>query len=272
MPLTYKAGNELTELLRDELIEIAELVNSEWKSVINVNADLIRRRFHGGQMFIVGYHENRPVSILETMLIRGPTPEIPEDACYEQLTGNGTFELTAFNKGECKLLVLVDITAREGKGFGKETLNFSLDHVARNTNIEFVWSYTPDISAVKKFHLGMGADSVGRKILNARKNYEPKRGSMPGDNPPDVIPFDYANIIKQRRIKTGLNPPLLEDKLFLEPKEVKALQYHVLESLEPNVAADKLRVSLPDYDLILKSALRKAAESIVYGKPIFKKS
>ncbi len=272
MSLTYKAGNELTELLREELAEIAKLVNSEWRSVINANADLMHRRFHGGQVFIVGYHENKPVSILETMLIRCSEPKIPEDAVYEQLTGKGTFEWTAFNEGQYKLLVLVDITAGEGKGFGKETLDYSLDYIAQNTNVELVWSYTPDIFTVKKFHLGMGADSVGRRILNAREKYTPTRPSLPGDHPQDVVPFDYAGVIRCRRVKRGLIAPPQEDKLVLGPKEVKALQYHILDGLEPNTAADALKVSLQDYDSILKSALRKAAESIVHDKPLFKKS
>lgn len=275
MALTHKTGNELTELLKDDLAEIAELVNSEWDSVIKANADLMRRRFHSGQMFMVGYYEDKPVSILETMLIRCPEPKIPEEAAYEPLTGNGTFEWTDFNEGEYKLLVLVDLTASPTakKGFGGETLNYSLDHIAQNTDIEFVWSYTPDISAVKKIHLNIGASSVGRKILNARKNYKnsPNRPKMSGDNPQDVIPFDYTNVIRQRRIKMGLIVLPLEDKLVLGPKEVKALQYQFLEKLNPDAAADALKVSREEYDSILSSALTKAAESIVYDKLILKK-
>lgn len=275
MALTHKTGNELTELLKDDLAEIAELANSEWVSVIKANADLMRRRFHGGQMFMVGYHENKPVSVLETMLIRCSKPKIPEEATYERLTGNGTFEWTDFNEGEYKLLVLVDLTTSltTKKGFGGETLNYSLDHIAQNTDIEFVWSYTPDISAVKKIHLNMDASSVGMRILNAREKYKnsPNRPKMSGDNPQDVIPFDYTNIIRQRRIKMGLIVSPLEDKQVLGPKEVKALQYGVLDGLNPDAAADALKVSREEYDSILSSALRKAAVSIVYDKLILKK-
>ncbi len=268
MPLVFKSKEELRNLPPEELTEIAEIVNSEWISQIKATADLMHRRFNSKEIFIVGYHESKPVSVLETMLIRNHKPEIPEDAFYELLTGNGTFEWTEFSQGDYPLLVLVDITAR--KRFGRETLTHSLYYIAKETAIEHVWSYTPDISAVKKIHQNLGAVSVTRKILNARKKYTPSRAVGSPDNPHDVTPFDYTGVIRNRRIEMKLiAPPPAE--LYLDEKQVKALQYADLKLLGTEAAAAELNVSCAEYLKILETARRIVAEGIVYGQPILKK-
>ncbi len=58
------------------------------------------------------------------------------------------------------------------------------------------------------------------------------------------------------------------EEVNLNTEELEALRYSEIEDMEQIEAAEKMNVSQPTYHRILKSARKKVAEALIYGKAI----
>ncbi|MBU0457434.1 MAG: hypothetical protein ABH824_04330 [Nanoarchaeota archaeon] len=214
MAIEFRTGEEITKKITGKDLEkLTMMLNDAWGSFKMIrNPQILLNRFRSGQLFVVGYdnkkkkndennnndnnYDNKPISILETMLIRNDKIEIPTDATYDRLTNQGLWistEDSFYAKGKHEILVLVDITST--KGYGSKTLQFAINHIAMNTNIEHVLTFSPYTVKVQKWHIKLGAELTENIIKMARPGY--CRRSHPSDRPEDVNPLSYSKLIKE---------------------------------------------------------------------------
>ena len=260
MSVTYTFGAELKELPEEKKKELGHFLNYEWGSMLWVNTKIIEERLNSGELAVV----------LETMAIKYPRAAIPEDATYHRLTDNGSFKNLYYNEG-VDILLLMDLTVKSG--FGKKFLEDAKLILAKETDIENIFSYSPDISKVRSWHQNMGAETTPFKVINGRPNYSPTKPLSPGDKPEDVIALSYNKEIEKIRRKLGIIKPEIPsmpslEELILSPNEIKAIKLHDLKELSISHAARTMDIPKQSYESLLRSARRKIAEHVVYGKPL----
>jgi|GEM_PF-4523327 len=181
---------------------LAGIVNNVWKSQIECTPEMMRRRLDSGSLFVIAYDfptqseaqyireehhieaydERIPIGILETIALKtgGDYNKVPNT--YEKLTRNGLW--TAPQK-DSDTAILVDITLietrrRNSGGEGKILIKAAKVMIPEDLN--FIWTYTPNIQNLKDWHKSMGAIETGHVITSARPRYFL----------PDVMLMDYS--------------------------------------------------------------------------------
>ena len=174
---------------------LAAMLNSNWGPNIIATPEIMRGRFATGNLFVFAFdHANEedqrfisktyglhvareeiiPVGLLETIAIRtsGDYSAVPRS--YDLLTDSGRWRAPAH---DADTLIMVDVTTlttrrgKNGKGEAKKIVNFTKKLVEGNENYGHVWTFTPLIPEVKKWHMGLGARDTEHVIANARPGY-----------------------------------------------------------------------------------------------------
>lgn len=170
---------------------LAEFLSSEWN--LNVTAEMMKSRMRSGALFIVAYadlteqdiscmadfwekplaHGRKfPIGIVQTtdIITDGDYSVVPGG--YDSLTNGGVWHR---RNEKSDTLILADITVlrsrrgRDGNGEASRMVNTAKG--LASAMYCHVWTYTPDIEAVKRWHMGNGARDTGHKIRGARPNY-----------------------------------------------------------------------------------------------------
>ncbi|MBI2666022.1 hypothetical protein HYX13_00255 [Candidatus Woesearchaeota archaeon] len=204
--LKIKTGKDIPA--EDNLL-LTLIVNSAWKELIETDQEMMGKRLNSGNLFLAAYDLATdddliygvekgifpptttpiPVGLLETIAIKthGFYENVPKD--YFSLTQNGLWQEVP---KDADTLIMVDVTGlptRTGKK-SKGEVKTIITH-AKNLLSELpyrhVWTFTPDIEAVRKWHESMGAIDTQYKIPCAR----------PGWKVPAVNLMDYSHLIKK---------------------------------------------------------------------------
>ncbi len=148
---------------------IASILNKTWASLIEVTPEIIKKRLGSGSLFIFGYKEDLPISVLETVGIKtkGIFDNVPKT--YNRLTNNGLWLPPSEN---ADTIMLVDITSGiRCDGVGTAMIDFSLEYIAKKTYYKHAWTYTPNQDMPVKWHINRGAIDTNFVLENARPNY-----------------------------------------------------------------------------------------------------
>ncbi|MBI4140033.1 hypothetical protein HY483_03665 [Candidatus Woesearchaeota archaeon] len=89
-------------------------------------------------------------------------------------------------------LIAVDATALPSRWGGitaSTAMNVFLNCVAELTSYQWLWTYTPNVPGIKRWHQKLGAEETGHFIIGAREGY----------TNPDVMMMDYSKILAERR-------------------------------------------------------------------------
>lgn len=124
-----------------------------------------------------------PVGLVETLAIRtgGIYENVPRD--YRSLTNGGWWNKIT---GEEDTLLFVDVTTletRRGTGLGNELMQYALRWTRKNKDYRYLWTYTPNIDKVIKWHESLGAKNTGCVIKDARPQF----------NVHDVVIMEYSD-------------------------------------------------------------------------------
>ncbi|MBI4152674.1 hypothetical protein HY495_03110 [Candidatus Woesearchaeota archaeon] len=187
---------------------VSAMLNEVWTQT-KATPEIMYERVRSGQLFVVGYdnpkqeelkydrpslagHQNKiPVAFLETIdLYTGGNMDcVPKS--YAALTNDGHWRMPLKN---ADTLILVDATVlptrrgEKGNNEAQELIRAARSMIDAYQLISpfdgypFIWTYTPDIPGVKRWHEKLGARDSGYKIINAR----------PGFSQPDVNLMDYS--------------------------------------------------------------------------------
>lgn len=179
---------------KENLSFLAHILNSAWGSQFEATGEIMKERINSGSLFVFSYglpteeekelyecvcktnllpEREIPLGLLETIALRtdGDYSHIKN---YNELTNKGRWRKP---EQDADTLILVDITVLEtrrgkkGKGEAKTIVNFALDKLARNNVFRFIWTYTPNIKKIQKWHESLGADNTNHIIANARPNF-----------------------------------------------------------------------------------------------------
>ncbi|MFC1686909.1 hypothetical protein ACFL0E_00960, partial [Nanoarchaeota archaeon] len=190
---------------------LAHILNSTWSSQVKTTGEIMEKRLTSGSRFTIGTSSPReeeiklyeevcqdkpgeeiPVGILETIALKtdGHLRYIPRT--YEELTDCGLWKPP---EEDADTLILVDVTVLEsrrgkkGNGEAKKLINIALDSLVK-TQFEYVWTYTPNIESVKKWHESLGAINTQLIILGARDKF----------STPDVCVMNYSKKLNDLRM------------------------------------------------------------------------
>lgn len=197
--LEHRLGHEVP---REHDVILTSMLNNAWGSGIAVS-DTMRSRLESGQLFVLAYDyptdsdreylgrelgivlgcEKIPVGILETIDLKtgGDYSAVPKD--YHSLTNDGEWRKPS---PDSDTTILVDVTVLASRRGSPKKEAQSIVHAARTllgeSRCGYIWSYTPDIAAVKRWHEGLGAKDSEFVIPDARPWYRV----------PDVNMMDYS--------------------------------------------------------------------------------
>jgi len=182
------------------------ILNGPWGDFFLVNEKIMEERFSNDPLFITVYDypteleqmilsrdhaiETRPdekilIGLVESVKLKTKNKydNVPQN--YFDLTNNGYWSPS---EQDADTVILVDITflktrmGKKGKGEASETIGETRDIIFREKGIKNIWTYTPKIESVMKWHMGLGAKDTGYLIENAR----------PGFSAPDVNIMSYS--------------------------------------------------------------------------------
>ena len=184
---------------------LAAMLNAAWNT--RIDAGTMRSRLSSGLPFMIAHddataedrecleslglaaHGKIPVGLIETIdiLSRGSYANVP--VTYDVLTNNGNWRKKLDGSDT---LILVDVTllpSRRGKDLGSALMGHALKAIARDTGYRYVWTYTPDIEKVKRWHTGFGAVDTHHVLPCARPFY----------SVPSVNLMDYSAYVASLR-------------------------------------------------------------------------
>ncbi len=184
---------------------LAAMLNAAWNT--RIDADTMRSRLSSGLPFAIAHDDataedceclgslglaangNVPVGLIETIdiLSSGSYANVP--ATYDVLTNNGCWRRKLDGSDT---LILVDVTllpSRRGGDLGCALMGHALRAIARDTGYSYVWTYTPDIEKVKRWHAGLGAVDTHHVLPCARPFY----------SVPSVNLMDYSAYVASLR-------------------------------------------------------------------------
>lgn len=207
--INYGFGRDASS---SDYMSLAKILNDGWGEINQINGDfsettpeMLKERFNTDSIFLIQYDkptdedtklisiidESIPIALLETMGINAASySDVPN--IYSDLVGNGTWKPEPDNPDT---LILVDITllksrqGRKGNGEGNLLVQYALNYLALQTNYDKVWTFTPDIEGVKRWHMKNGAIDTEFVIKDARPNYTPANVNL----------MDYSNRIMELR-------------------------------------------------------------------------
>lgn len=191
---------------------LAYILNSTWGSQFEATGEIMEKRFASGSRFVIGTSSPReeekklyeevcqekpgkeiPIGILETIALKTNGQLRSIQRTYEDLTNHGLWRQP---EEDADTLILVDVTVLEsrrgkkGKGEAKKLINIALDSLVR-TQFKYVWTYTPNIEKVKKWHESLGAINTQMVVLGARDKFIE----------PDVCVMNYSKKLSDLRME-----------------------------------------------------------------------
>ena len=180
---------------------VSAMLNQVWTQT-TATSQIMLERLGSGQLFVVGYDLPKPeeqeyaqelagrltkipVAFLETidLYTGGNMDRVPKS--YTELTNDGHWRKPLEN---ADTLILVDATVlptrrgEKGNNEAQEWIKAAKRQISSLDHYSFIWTYTPDIPGVKRWHEKLGARDSGYRIVNAR----------PGFSQPDVNMMDYS--------------------------------------------------------------------------------
>ncbi|MBW2963974.1 hypothetical protein KY363_00805 [Candidatus Woesearchaeota archaeon] len=183
----------------DDVGLLADILNKSWNT--GITEEMMRMRLDSGSLFIIGYdrmtdHDRiilrsdyridcqdrmYPIGILQTVDINtgGDLDKVPKT--YDELTCGGLWKPYTFGD----TMILADITMIFSRRGNKHREARTMVTFAKNIAAalhKHVYTYTPDIEAVKDWHISNGARDTGYKIKCARPDY----------SQPDVNLMEYS--------------------------------------------------------------------------------
>jgi hypothetical protein len=191
--LDMKLGNEIPS---QDYNMLAAIVNSAWEWLFRADEGVIEKRLESGHIFIAAYgpkeiedsfdgldlgrYDNRniPLVFLETIALNteGNHENIPKD--YFSLTDGGFWGSKPDNPDT---IVMVDLTGNPVRkrvtkevsaliNYAKSLIGGELEEKPQFdvSEINHIWTYSPDRQGVLKMHLDNGATDTGFKIKNSR--------------------------------------------------------------------------------------------------------
>ena len=197
----------IVEVLREDFDVLASTWNSAWHGLMSEIFDGSKfiERTNSGALFLFWYdvlkdsdksfipgqppREMIPVFLIETASIQtgGRYDLVP--STWKELYNSGKGRTP---QASDDTLIAVDATAipsRRGGNIASLAMSTFVDVVAELTSYQWLWTYTPDITGIKRWHERVGAKTTGHSIKNAREGYQY----------PDVMMMDYSHILAQKR-------------------------------------------------------------------------
>ncbi len=199
----------IVEVLREDFDILASTWDAAWRGLMNEifdGAKLIDRITTGAlflvwydalqdadKSFIQGQHPREiiPVFLIETASLQtgGRYDLVP--STWRELYNDGKGRTP---KESDDTIIAVDATAlpsRRGGNIASAAMASFLECVAESTNYKWFWTYTPDISGVRRWHEKLGAKTTGHLIAKAREGYQY----------PDVMMMDYSQVLAEKRAR-----------------------------------------------------------------------
>ena len=191
---------------------LAYILNSTWGSQFEATGEIMKKRINSGSLFVFAYglpteeekklyeevceiklkaNKEIPLGLLETITLRteGDYGCVPR---YEILTNYGEWSEPV---KDADTLIMVDLTVlktrrgKKGQGEAKKIINFTLEQLAKADAYQYVWTFTPKIEKVQKWHESLGARNTRHIILEARNRFKEPR----------VCLMDYSQKLRELR-------------------------------------------------------------------------
>ncbi|PIN70600.1 hypothetical protein COV93_00795 [Candidatus Woesearchaeota archaeon CG11_big_fil_rev_8_21_14_0_20_43_8] len=188
---------------------LAGMLNTAWGSFVTATPDIMKIRLSSGAEFFFVYDnatnddadfiqqnyggvvcvdERIPVAILETIGLKTDFVYDNVPKSYDLLTDNGLWKAPEM---DADTIILVDITAlptrlaKHVKGLGgtpkdeaRKLVGYAHSHIEKNTSYDAIWTFTPNIDAVKRWHESNGASDTKYLISSARPGFKVQSVNM----------------------------------------------------------------------------------------------
>jgi len=176
-----------SKLNAQDLRVLTTILNDSWKT--NITPETMKQRLNSGSLFIIAkdlatdkdlkYLKQRlappinsptiPVGIIETIDSKtgGNYNKVPKN--YSALTKKGLWKPQT---SKSDTLILVDATilsTRKGKNLGRKMMAYTLKNITKPH--KYLWTYTPNIEKVKRWHESLGAKNTNHIIKQARPEF-----------------------------------------------------------------------------------------------------
>lgn len=183
-----------------EVFLLVQILNGAWGAFFPATPALLAGRLASRQLFVVGRGEANPaelayvratyglepvdgvipLGILETIDADtgGDPARVPVP--YAALTTAGRWREPLAHADTLVFVDLTTATSRQRSGLGRDLVAFALGQ--RAPHHRHVYTYTPDVPALREWHRKRGARETGVVL----------KGARPGHSVPDVALMDYS--------------------------------------------------------------------------------
>lgn len=178
---------------------VAHILNGAWGTLFQATPAIVRARLASGQMFVIArdhaspeeaayvrdtYHHaledgRIPIAVLETIDAKtgGDPARVPSP--YDVLTAQGRWRAPLADGDTLVFVDLTTATSRQRSGAGAQVLR----HALEKRKHRWVYTFTPDVEAIRGWHIKQGARATGVTL----------KGARPGHATPDVQLMDYSS-------------------------------------------------------------------------------
>jgi hypothetical protein len=190
-----------SKMREEDVFLLAQTLNGAWGQFIRATPFGLRSRIESGHLFVVARDRATPdelsyiratyglapddglipIGLLETIdaVTGGDARQVPPT--YAALTSAGAWRRPLPAADTQVFVDLTTATSRRQSGIGRDIVRFALAH--RDRRHRHVFTFTPNVDAIVRWHLGRGARHSGVVLPAAR----------PGHSQPDVALMDYSH-------------------------------------------------------------------------------